>query len=259
MDTHDPIPEKLMAKIRVMSERDDLREIPGFSHYVITVDGQVWSVKPHGRSTRLAKTPRRIKTKIWKGYEVLALSQDGITYYFSVGKLLLMAFISPPPFEGAWASFKDGNPLNLSLDNLMWSDSSDAHKRGVDRHGGAFTYGEALKHSKLTPELVEQMRRDYEAGDTQQQIAKKYGVGRRTAGRAIRGEYWKEVDTPIPTNTNVRKGERVNLAKLTEDDVRHIRQLLNQGCTVTAVAKMTGMGTTAISCIKNGHTWKHVK
>lgn len=259
MDSHDPIPEKLMNKIRVMSGCDELREIPGFPHYAVTANGQVWSVKPRGTSTQLPKVPRRMKTKNWKGYEVLNLSSDSRPYTFSVAKLLLMAFVSPPPFEGAWASFKDGDTLNLSLDNLMWSDTSEAHKRGIERNGGAYVYGEALNHSKLTPEIVERMRADYATGMTQAEIAGKYGVARRTAGRAIRGQDWKHVDTPLPTNTNYRKGEQVKIAKLTADDVRRIRKLLNDGYTASAIARMTGMSVSGITSIKHGHTWRHVK
>jgi len=259
MESYDSIPESLMQKIRVMSGCNDVRDIPDWPLYAVTIDGQIWSVKPHGRSVRLPKVPRRMKTKIWKGYEVLNLSDNAVLKTFSVAKLLLITFISPPPSEHAWASFKDGNPLNLKLDNLVWSDSPDAHKRGVERHGGAFTYGEALNHTKLTPAIVEQMRQDNEQGMTQQAIATKYGVTRRTAARAIRGEYWKQVNAPPSSATNYKKGEGVSLAKLNPDKVRQIREKIQAGQSLSSISREYGVGTTVVWSIKKGLTWKHVE
>ena len=53
-------------------------------------------------------------------------------------------------------------------------------------------------------------------------------------------------------------GSRHCCAKLTEDDVIVIRSLLDGGFSQYAVAKLFGVGRSAVGKIKTGHNWKHV-
>lgn len=46
--------------------------------------------------------------------------------------------------------------------------------------------------SKLTLEQVRQMRKEYEEGATQSQLAKKYQVNVSHVGRIVRGEMWQD-------------------------------------------------------------------
>lgn len=261
MDTHDPIPDVLMKKIRIMSECEEVLEIPGFSHYAVTITGQVWSVKPRGVQRVLPKIPRRMKTQWYKGFELVKLKDDqSHQHTWSIGRILLTSFVEPAPFENAQASFIDGNPSNMALDNLKWVTNSERVIHSVERNGGAFVYGEAQGGSKLKADEVDEMRNEYLGGATFQQIADRHGVTRRTAARAVRGTAWKQIDGGIvPELTNHKKGEAVNLAKLDEGAVRDIRRLLDEGYTLRSIAEQTGMGTSAIHSIKVRRTWKHVK
>lgn len=55
------------------------------------------------------------------------------------------------------------------------------------------------------------------------------------------------------------KGEQNGLAKLTESDIRTIRDLHeNRGVSAYKIAKAFGMGRSAILSIVNRETWKHV-
>lgn len=57
-----------------------------------------------------------------------------------------------------------------------------------------------------------------------------------------------------------RKGEAHNMHKLTDDDVRKIRQLLASGRhTQFDIGKMFGVSNFCISDIKRGKTWTHIK
>lgn len=53
-------------------------------------------------------------------------------------------------------------------------------------------------------------------------------------------------------------GENHNMAKLTEDDVREIREMLADGHYQREVAEAFGVGDVAVSSIKTGKTWRHV-
>lgn len=193
-EVYDAIPDNLMQKIRIMSECDDVRDVPGFPGYAVTLSGQVWSVRPRGTKRDFDTIPRRIKSKVWKGVETINLTLMDKTYTFSIGRLLLLSFVAPPPFEGAHASFKDGNSNNIRLDNLEWLSTSETHKRGVQRNGGAYAYGEALNHSVYTAADVAEMRRRRAAGATIKQLMAQFGGTRRTVERAVRGDNWKQVE-----------------------------------------------------------------
>ncbi len=47
----------------------------------------------------------------------------------------------------------------------------------------------------------------------------------------------------------------LNGAKLTPDDVRTVRVLIQQGMKIITIAKRYGVDRKAISCIKHRHTW----
>lgn len=55
------------------------------------------------------------------------------------------------------------------------------------------------------------------------------------------------------------KGERHSHAKLTDDEVREIRRLRQDGWLQRDVAKRFGVAPSQISMITHGKTWKHVK
>lgn len=60
-------------------------------------------------------------------------------------------------------------------------------------------------------------------------------------------------------NWKGRKGEKVHLAKVTEDDVRAIRQKAQSGMTHRAIAKEYSIGKSAVGLIVIRQTWRHVK
>lgn len=59
--------------------------------------------------------------------------------------------------------------------------------------------------------------------------------------------------------TEDRRGERNSFAKLTDDDVRTIRQLRAQGIGPTELGKRFGVDRSAIKFIISGRTWSHVQ
>lgn len=75
------------------------------------------------------------------------------------------------------------NPLHLS-----WGTHAENLEQMRERNRS--NTGERNGAAKLTRERVEQMRRDRVGGDTYAVLAERYGVGKSTVCRVIRGEHW---------------------------------------------------------------------
>jgi hypothetical protein len=118
--------DKFKASVLLMLEaagypETDVREIPGFPGYAISRSGVVWSFRKRGLGRGLSSTPLQLRQFCIKNYKMVNLYDvDGIMSQMSIGRLLLMAFVSPPPSNNAFTRFLDGNGANTALDNLMW-------------------------------------------------------------------------------------------------------------------------------------------
>ncbi|AKQ08561.1 HNH endonuclease [Bacillus phage PBC2] len=67
------------------------------------------------------------------------------------------------------------------------------------------------------------------------------------------------VQHSFDTGLNPTKGEGSRHAKITEEDVRKIREMYDTGkYTQRDLAKIFGINHSAIGCITRGETWKHV-
>jgi DNA invertase Pin-like site-specific DNA recombinase len=56
----------------------------------------------------------------------------------------------------------------------------------------------------------------------------------------------------------VRRGERHNQAKMTEEQVREIRRLRADGMKLASIARRFGITTGTASDIANRKTWRHL-
>jgi hypothetical protein len=54
------------------------------------------------------------------------------------------------------------------------------------------------------------------------------------------------------------RGARQHLAKLTDDSVREIRRLAEQGVRQVDLARLFGVGQSSISAVVRGETWSHI-
>jgi len=61
------------------------------------------------------------------------------------------------------------------------------------------------------------------------------------------------------THGTVAVGESNGLAKLTESEVRVIRDLIRVKVAIAEIARLYGVGTTTVWNIAHGRTWSHVK
>jgi hypothetical protein len=82
------------------------------------------------------------------------------------------------------------NPRHISPGTVK-DNSDDMVAKGRQARGERFSF------SKLTEELVAQMRREYVGGLTCKQLAARYGVDGNTAHLAVSGRTWKHVPNPV--------------------------------------------------------------
>ena len=87
--------------------------IPGFRYQVITLEGEVFSLRRH----KLHSTHQD------KGHTYINL--DNKTY--RLARLLALAFL-PNPMGHRFVDYIDGDPANLAVSNLHWVARTEAHK-----------------------------------------------------------------------------------------------------------------------------------
>lgn len=137
---------------------------------------------------------------------------------------------------------------------------------GSKTHPERFARGERVAGSKLTFEKAQQIRKLYAAGGiTQEELGKQFGVTRRAIGLITKGKNWKHVigeSESISLTDPLRRsksGESNSSAKLTENDVRYIRQLHNEGVQTKVISTQFSVTRETIYHILNGLTWKHIQ
>ena len=123
----------------------EMRPIPGFPHYAVTKDGQIW---------KSSEIPLKYQKMKRGGYLRVTLSVNGIRKCVLVHRLVLEAFVGPCP-AGMEACHNNGNPADNRLENLRWDthleNMKDAVKQGTMK-------GEIHSRAILTGDKVRAMR-----------------------------------------------------------------------------------------------------
>lgn len=120
--------------------------------------------------------------------------------------------------------------------------------------------GEANGSAKLTAAEVGRIKTRLVSGESWIQIANSLGVDRRVIHDILTGKKWGSVvvDGFIPKQPSNQKGSKHPHAKLTEDDVRSMRQESAEGMTGVALAEKYNITRSTVSRILNRRGWPHV-
>jgi DNA-binding XRE family transcriptional regulator len=232
-----------------------IRDVPGFPGYRVDTFGQVWSNRhkywrwnPYDPATpyRLLKSSR-----LSGGYRKLALQRNGRGSKVWVHRLVLTTFVGPNP-PGTECRHLDGDPANNRLENLVWGtrveNQHDRKRHGTD-HSGVRHY-----RALLTDVQVQEIRQRYAAGGiTQAALGKVYGVDPRTVSKVVLGVTYITTDGPISaTSTKIAKSSIRRKVKLTDEQVREIRQRAGQpGVLNKDLAAEYGVNRSTISLIRH--------
>lgn len=170
------------------------KDVVGNDLYQVSDMGRVRRSKP-GRGAHVG----RILTPHFSddGYLAVRLYFGGRNDWkeIKVHRLVASAFICPSPFDGAEVNHKNGTRSDNRQENLEWVSRSQNLFHAIHQLSRFKPMGERHGNSKLTNEIVSEMRSLYATGEwTQTRIAKRFGITQATVWRVIRHVSWTHID-----------------------------------------------------------------
>lgn len=185
LDTGELVP---LVTLTLVTSDEQWCPVTGFAdRYVVSSHGKVVSLS-YSQSGRR----RLLRVQSPHRYPSVSLHNGVQVTQVGLNRLVAQHFLPPPP-EARFAHVvpKDGNVLNLQADNLQWADSrtdeSQTVRERFRRHGASNA------NSKLTPELVRQIRQLAVEGRNNQQLAVQFGVSRPTISLIVRHLSWRGI------------------------------------------------------------------
>lgn len=172
------------------------KSIEGFEgRYSIYDDGRVWS---HLTNRFLRQKERGGNPK--SRYLAVTLYKDAIESIFSVHRLVAKAFILNPENKPQ-TNHKDGNKKNNHISNLEWVTRSEnqlhAFKTGLSGYVNSNKNGrlsnEGNGRSKVTLEMVKDMRLKHPTRKRGDKPYLEYGISNVQYYNIISGRCWKTV------------------------------------------------------------------
>ena len=160
----------------VMSVGDstvEYREIPGYPGYRAGSDGTIWSCwrqtrAPVGRgfitfqSDEWVQVFGEVRARNTDNYRYISIrSSAGNRQAVAAHRLVLLAFVGPPPTPKHQACHYDGNRLNKQIETLRWDTSKNNHAE-TKRHG-TWPSGEVNRAAKITANDVRLIRATFAA------------------------------------------------------------------------------------------------
>jgi hypothetical protein len=161
------------------------KPIPNYEKYEVSNLGRV-------KSLHYGKTGKTRGIKHWTdkdGYLRVGLYRDRKQKMFLVHRLVLLAFVGECP-DGLQVAHLNGQPDDNRLANLAYVTKSEneSHKKlhGTD----IYARGEKNGSAKLGEDDVREIRRRLARGETQQTIAREYGVSQAIISLIKTGRSW---------------------------------------------------------------------
>ncbi len=180
----------------IPEEQEEWRPVAGFEGiYEISNIGRVRSYARPYMGWQLLK-PHCSSNKV--RYFHVDLCIAGSKKSRNVHALVAQSFIGAKP-RGYQVNHKDTNTFNNRVDNLEYVTPSQntlhASRMGLMKACRPLVYAHGENHgmSKLTDEIVIEMRQLHAAGMSFREIARRSQVCARTAARAIKGLGWAHV------------------------------------------------------------------
>ena len=171
------------------------KEIKGYEgYYEVSTKGKIRSVNRIIKKgdVFISRKSQEMKTFLTRGYERVSLNKEGIRRKFLVHRLVAETFI-PNPDNKKEVNHKDGDKSNNSIDNLEWVTKLENMRHAENNKLIKRNKGSQHYNSKLTEDLVREMRIKFKNGSTPYQMAKEYGVNDKTIRQACLEITWRHV------------------------------------------------------------------
>lgn len=180
--------------------KEEWKDIPGYEgFYQASTKGRVRSLNRICTVYRgSTKYKRKLKGKIrslvnLNGYNGVRLSKDGDKKLIQVGRLIALTFI-PNPNNKPQINHKNGIKTDDRVENIEWCTQSENTQHAYDNGLIKKRLGENHHNSILTKVEVANIRDEYETGEVSQQyLANKYSVARKTIGHIVNFNTWTHI------------------------------------------------------------------
>lgn len=165
----------------------EYRDVSDFPGYRVGSDGTVWS--QWTTASRLGEWRRLKPNPLHWGHLQVTLKNGGGRKSLQVHRLILAAFIGPPP-TGMEGCHNDGKPGNCWLDNLRW-DTPKSNQADRMRHGTA-SRGESHGRARITAEQAREIRELRAKGVILRVIKERFGISNAAIYAIQVGKTWKD-------------------------------------------------------------------
>jgi hypothetical protein len=182
------------------------------------------------------------------------LHEDGRRKTRLVHQLVMEAFVGPRP-AGQEVRHGPGGVLDNRLVNLCYGSRRENMADKV--RDGTLIYGEDIKNSRLTEQIVIECRRRYAAGETITVLGAEFGVNQGTIGEAVTGDTWARLPGAVPRGSKAyhKKGAEHHAAKLTPEIVREMRRRGAAGEAQHVIAAGFGVSQSTVWRAIHGKNW----
>lgn len=166
------------------------RDIPGWDRYEVSDTGVVRSkdmvVGARGGAQATRKGRVLAPAQKTNGYLAVSLTKENARTQECVHRLVALAFLGPPPYDGAHVLHYDGSRTNNSVHNLRWGTPADNHA-DTERHGKR-RKREMHPRAKINEDAVRVIRSTKLSASI---LAQMYGISREHVWSVRRGRTWK--------------------------------------------------------------------
>lgn len=173
------------------------KDINGYEGlYTININGEIWAKTKiqKGRPGRKSHVRKGFKKKIHinGGYPSVVLSKDNKTKHHFLHRLIYENYIGVIP-SNLQINHKDGNKLNYNLSNLEVVTCKENVRHAWKTKLAKPLYGEENNNSRITNDVVKNIRKDRLNGLTYKYIAKKYNISISSVFNVCKKLTWKHV------------------------------------------------------------------
>lgn len=156
------------------------RKITGFTNYVVSKDGKVFSKIEDGYK-ELSPTENK-----GNKYKAVVLYKDGKAHYKYIHELVATAWVENPDGKNL-VNHKDGDKSNHAASNLEFADNKENTQHAYDKGLAHGPKGEDNGKSKLTKGQVSSIKNSDKTGV---KLSKLYGVTPAQISYIRNGKRW---------------------------------------------------------------------